>query len=303
MVKFRKGIILAGGHGTRLAPLTSAISKQLMPIYDKPMIYYPISTLMLAGIREINIIVKPEFLKSFVNLLGDGKKWGLNFTYTVQEYPNGLVEGITLSESFINGAPIALILGDNLFHGSSLMRHLESGNSREKGATIFAYRVKDPQRYGVLEFDKKGKVKNITEKPNFPKSNYAATGLYFYDETVSEKAKNVHKSSNGEFEITSLNQIYLKESNLNVELMGRGMAWLDTGTHESLHKAASFIRSLEDRQGLRVSCPEEIAWRKKWINESQLKELAKPLMKSNYGNYLIDLIENPSFDNYSLINS
>ena len=299
----RKGIILAGGEGTRLAPLTSAISKQLMPIYDKPMIYYPISTLMLAGIREINIIVKPEFLKSFVKLLGDGKKWGLNITYTEQECPNGIVEGITLSERFINGAPIALILGDNLFHGSSLMKHLESGYLRKKGATIFAYRVKNPKRYGVLGFDKKGKVTDIVEKPIFPKSNYAVTGLYFYDETVIEKAKNVDKSPNGEFEITSLNQIYLKESNLNIELMGRGMAWLDTSTHESLHKASTFIRSLEDRQGLRVSCPEEIAWRKKWINESQLKELAKPLMKSNYGNYLIDLIENPSFDNYSLNNS
>ncbi len=302
MVKTRKGIILAGGHGTRLAPLTMALSKQLIPIYDKPMIYYPISTLMLAGIRNINIIVKPDFLNAFEKLLGDGKKWGMNFKYTEQINPNGLVEGITLSESFIDGSPIALILGDNLFHGSSLMRHLESGNSKRIGATIFAYRVKDPEKYGVIEFDDMGKVINIEEKPNSPKSNYAATGLYFYDETVVEKAKKVEKSSNGELEITSLNQIYLKENNLNVELMGRGMAWLDTGTHESLHKASSFIRSLEDRQGLRVSCPEEIAWRKKWIDEFQLKELARPLIKSKYGDYLIDLIENPSFDNHFLNN-
>ena len=257
---------------------------------------------MLAGIRNINIIVKPDFLNAFEKLLGDGKKWGMNFQYTEQINPNGLVEGITLSESFIDGSPIALILGDNLFHGSSLMRHLESGNSKKIGATIFAYRVKDPEKYGVIEFDDMGKVKNIEEKPKSPKSNYAATGLYFYDETVVEKAKKVEKSSNGELEITSLNQIYLKENNLNVELMGRGMAWLDTGTHESLHKASSFIRSLEDRQGLRVSCPEEIAWRKKWINEFQLKELARPLIKSKYGDYLIDLIENPSFDNHFLNN-
>ena len=297
MVKSRKGIILAGGNGTRLAPLTNAISKQLMPIYDKPMIYYPICTLMLAGIKEINLIVSYDDLEFFRKLLGDGSKWGIKIFYTKQFAPNGLTEGILLSEEFLDCSPVALILGDNLFHGSSLMKHLNSGNSKINGATIFAYRVKDPQNYGVIDFDNEGKVLSIQEKPKLPKSNYAATGLYFYDENVVEKAKSVKISSNGELEITTLNQIYLEENSLNVELMGRGMAWLDTGTHESLHKASSFIRTLEDRQGLKVSCPEEIAWRKKWINDDQLRELAKPLMKSGYGNYLINLIKNQSIDN------
>ena len=296
MMKSRKGIILAGGNGTRLAPLTNAISKQLMPIYDKPMIYYPICTLMLAGIKEINLVVSYDYLDFFRKLLGDGSKWGIKIFYTKQFAPNGLTEGIILSEEFLDCAPAALILGDNLFHGSSLMKHLNSGNSRINGATIFAYRVKDPQNYGVIDFDNKGKVLSIQEKPKLPKTNYAATGLYFYDKNVVEKAKSVKISQNGELEITSLNQIYLEENALNVELMGRGMAWLDTGTHESLHKASSFIRTLEDRQGLKVSCPEEIAWRKKWINDDQLRELAKPLMKSGYGNYLINLIKNQSID-------
>tara|TARA_Y100001933_G_scaffold257716_1_gene304567 strand:- start:1460 stop:2371 length:912 start_codon:yes stop_codon:yes gene_type:complete len=298
MSKLRKGIILAGGSGTRLLPLTNVVSKQLMPIYDKPMIYYPLSTLMLAGIRDINIIVTPENYLEFEKLLGNGKKWGINISYTKQFKPNGLVEGITLSEDFLNESPVALILGDNLFHGSSLMRHLRSGDLNKKGATIFAYRVNDPQRYGVLEFDQNNKVFKIEEKPKNPKSNYVVTGLYFYDSTVVSKAKKIKKSINGELEITSLNKIYLEENNLNVELMGRGMAWLDTGTHDSLYKASSFIKSLEDRQGLRVACPEEIAWRKNFINESQLRDLAKPLIKSGYGKYLIDLIENPSFDDY-----
>ena len=297
MMKSRKGIILAGGNGTRLAPLTNAISKQLMPIYDKPMIYYPICTLMLAGIKEINLVVSYDYLDFFRKLLGDGSKWGIKIFYTKQFAPNGLTEGIILSEEFLDCAPAALILGDNLFHGSSLMKHLNSGNSRINGATIFAYRVKDPQNYGVIDFDNKGKVLSIQEKPKLPKTNYAATGLYFYDKNVVEKAKSVKISQNGELEITSLNQIYLEENALNVELMGRGMAWLDTGTHESLHKASSFIRTLEDRQGLKVSCPEEIAWRKKWINDDQLRELAKPLMKSGYGNYLLNLIKNQSIDN------
>ncbi len=297
MMKSRKGIILAGGNGTRLAPLTNAISKQLMPIYDKPMIYYPICTLMLAGIKEINLVVSYDYLDFFRKLLGDGSKWGIKIFYTKQFAPNGLTEGIILSEEFLDCAPAALILGDNLFHGSSLMKHLNSGNSRINGATIFAYRVKDPQNYGVIDFDNEGKVLSIQEKPKLPKTNYAATGLYFYDKNVVEKAKSVKISQNGELEITSLNQIYLEENALNVELMGRGMAWLDTGTHDSLHKASSFIRTLEDRQGLKVSCPEEIAWRKKWINDDQLRELAKPLMKSGYGNYLLNLIKNQSIDN------
>ncbi len=298
MSEIRKGIILAGGSGTRLYPLTNALSKQLLPIYDKPMIYYPISTLMLAGIRDINIIVTPDNYLLFERLIGDGKKWGINIQYTKQFEPKGLVEGITLSEEFLNESPSALILGDNLFHGSSLMRHLISGGSKEKGATIFAYRVKDPSRYGVLEFGQRGKVFKIEEKPENPKSNYVVTGLYFYDSTVISKAKKVQKSVNGELEITSLNRMYLEEGNLNVELMGRGMAWLDTGTHDSLYEASSFIKSLEDRQGLKVACPEEIAWRKNFINESQLRDLAKPLIKSGYGKYLIDLIENPSFDDF-----
>ena len=296
-MKNRKAIILAGGKGSRLSPITLAISKQLMPIYDKPMIYYPICTLMLAGIKEINLVVSYDYLDFFRKLLGDGSKWGLKIFYTKQFAPNGLTEGIILSEEFLDCAPAALILGDNLFHGSSLMKHLNSGNSRINGATIFAYRVKDPQNYGVIDFDNEGKVLSIQEKPKLPKTNYAATGLYFYDKNVVEKAKSVKISPNGELEITSLNQIYLEENALNVELMGRGMAWLDTGTHESLHKASSFIRTLEDRQGLKVSCPEEIAWRKKWINDDQLRELAKPLMKSGYGNYLINLIKNQSIDN------
>ncbi len=298
MSELRKGIILAGGSGTRLYPLTKVVSKQLMPIYDKPMIYYPISTLMLVGIKEINIIVTPENHQAFERLLGDGTKWGIKISYTKQHKPNGLVEGITLSEEFLNGAPVALILGDNLFHGSSLMRHLLSANSRDAGATIFAYRVKEPNRYGVLEFNQNGQVCQIEEKPKNPKSNYVVTGLYFYDSTVVNKAKQVRESNNGELEITSLNKIFLEENNLNVELMGRGMAWLDTGTHDSLYKASSFIKSLEDRQGLRVACPEEIAWRRKFISDSELRDLAKPLMNSGYGNYLIDLIENPSIDNF-----
>jgi len=303
MSQERKGIILAGGNGTRLAPLTNHISKQLLPIYDKPMIYYPLSTLMLAGIKDINLIVNPENKESFIRLLGDGMKWGINIGYSEQIEPNGLAEGIILSEKFIEGSPSALILGDNLFHGSTLMSHLKSGDSLENGATIFAYRVKDPERYGVLEIDNYGKVLGIEEKPSSPKSNYAATGLYFYDESVVEKAKKVTISKSGELEITSINQMYLEERNLNVEIMGRGMAWLDTGTHESLHKASSFIRTLEDRQGLKVSCPEEIAWRQNWINDEQLEEIAQPLLKSGYGGYLLNLLENPSIDNFNFMSN
>ena len=295
----RKGIILAGGKGTRLAPLTISTSKQLLPIYDKPMIYYPLSTLMLAGIKDINLIVNPENKLSFLKLLKDGRQWGINISYSEQRKPNGLTEGILLSEKFLNGSPAALILGDNLFHGSTLINHLYSGDSYLEGATIFAYRVKDPERYGVLELNNDGDVLSLEEKPKFPKSNYAATGLYFYDETVVEKAKKVKVSTNGELEITSLNQMYLNEKNLKVEVMGRGMAWLDTGTHETLHKACSFIRTLEDRQGLKVSCPEEIAWRQNWISDSELRSLAEPLLNSGYGRYLIDLLEKPCIDSLS----
>ena len=295
----RKGLILAGGSGTRLAPVTIPISKQLLPIYDKPMIYYPLSTLMLAGIREINLIVSPENKDSFLRLLKDGSQWGINISYTEQIKPNGLAEGILLSEEFLRGSPVALILGDNLFHGSNLIKHLESGDSFSEGATIFAYRVKNPERYGVLEFNNRGEILGIEEKPIIPKSNYVATGLYFYDETVIEKAKKVRVSSNGELEITSLNQMYLKEKKLKVEIMGRGMAWIDTGTHQTFQQAGSFIRTLEDRQGLKVSCPEEIAWRQKWISDDDLRILSKPLLNSGYGNYLIDLLEKPCVDSLS----
>ena len=281
---------MAGGTGSRLSPLTVCINKQLIPVYDKPMIYYPISILMLAGIREINLITSPKYLSSFIDLLGDGTQWGMNIVYTIQSKANGLAEGITLSENFLSGSPCALILGDNLFHGSSLISHLKSADSSKTGATIFAYPVKDPERYGVLEFDKNGKISGIIEKPKTPKSRYAVTGLYFYDETVVEKVKQVKVSLRGELEITSLNEMYLDEGNLNVEVLGRGMAWLDTGTPDSLHQASSFIRTLENRQGLKVACPEEIAWRSGWIDNDQLISLSNKLTKTNYGDYLISLL-------------
>lgn len=290
MMSIRKGIVMAGGTGSRLLPLTICINKQLIPVYDKPMIYYPLSILMLAGIREINLITSPKYLSSFIDLLGDGTQWGINIVYTTQSKANGLAEGITLSEDFLSGSPCALILGDNLFHGSSLISHLKSADSLTTGATIFVYPVKDPERYGVVEFDKNGKITGIIEKPKTPKSRYAVTGLYFYDETVVEKVKQVKVSSRGELEITSLNEMYLNEGKLNVEVLGRGMAWLDTGTPDSLHQASSFIRTLENRQGLKVACPEEIAWRSGWINNEQLISLSNKMNKTNYGNYLISLL-------------
>ena len=290
-IKYRKGILLAGGTGQRLKPLTSAISKQLLPVYDKPMIYYPLSTLMLSGIRDILVITTPKDKEVFQGLFGDGKDWGLNFTYSVQERPEGIAQALNIGSDFIKGNPVALALGDNLFHGKGLTELLNSANNRSTGATIFAYPVRDPERYGVVKFNKSGTAISIEEKPSQPTSQYAVTGLYFYDETVIERAKKLKFSNRGELEITSLNQSYLDDGLLNVELMGRGMAWLDTGTFDSFNEASSYIRTLEHRQGLKVGCPEEIAWRKKWISEEQLKKLAKPLKASGYGEYLLRLLE------------
>tara|TARA_B100001250_G_C19714390_1_gene750695 strand:+ start:123 stop:1013 length:891 start_codon:yes stop_codon:yes gene_type:complete len=287
----RKGIILAGGSGTRLFPLTMAISKQLMPIYNKPMIYYPLSTLMLANIREILFITKPEDSLIFEYLLGDGSKWGMNFSYLVQPKPEGIAQSFLIGSDFIGKSNIALILGDNLFFGNDLISKLEKANSRGKGATIFAYSVKDPSRYGVVDINKNGIALSIEEKPKDPKSNAAVTGLYFYDNSVVDKANRIEKSVRGELEITAINEKYLTEKNLHVETLGRGMAWLDTGTFDSLNDANSFIRTIESRQGLMVGCPEEIAWRKGWINNEQLELLAKPLIKSGYGEYLLKVIK------------
>ena len=285
-----KGIIMAGGNGTRLHPITKAISKQLLPVYDKPMIYYPISTLMLAGIREFLIITTPKDLEGFKLLLGEGECWGISIKYEVQKEANGLVEGIIIGENFINDEPIALILGDNLFHGEGLMEDLQRKAFEVKGATILAYPVSDPERYGVVNFTKDGKVAGIEEKPSNPKSNYAITGLYFYDKSVVAKAKKVIPSERGELEISDLNRMYLENNDLKVELMGRGMAWLDTGTYDSLHEASSYIRTLERRQGLKVGCPEEIAWRQGWISNKELEKLALPLRKSGYGDYLLQIL-------------
>tara|TARA_Y100000746_G_scaffold228869_2_gene237603 strand:- start:506 stop:1432 length:927 start_codon:yes stop_codon:yes gene_type:complete len=291
-----KGIVLAGGNGSRLYPLTNCISKQLMPVYDKPMIYYPISTLMLAGIKTILIIVSENNLIAFKELLGDGSKWGISIEFAIQKKPEGIAQAFIIAESFLNGCPASLILGDNLFHGSTLIEHMKRALKRSKGGTVFAYPVVEPERYGVVEFDKNGNAITIEEKPKDPKSRYAVTGLYFFDSTVVEKAKNIVPSKRGELEITSINKSYLEEKNLNVETMGRGMAWLDTGTHDSLHEAASFVRTIEQRQGLKLCCPEEIAWRSGWINNNQLIELAKPLLKSGYGQYLKKLIYETDID-------
>lgn len=285
----RKGIILAGGSGSRLYPLTLGVSKQLLPVYDKPMVYYPLSTLMLAGIKEILLISTPRDLPLFEQLLGTGEQWGISISYAVQEEPNGLAEAFIIGESFLQGSPSALILGDNIFHGDGLVSLLKNAMTREIGASVFAYHVSDPERYGVVSFDDEGRAVQLAEKPKNPASNYAVTGLYFYDEHASSYAKELTPSDRGELEITDLNAVYLAKQDLHVETMGRGFAWLDTGTHSSLSQAGAFIETLEMRQGVKIACLEEIAFNQGWIDREQLLHLAQPFLKNGYGSYLVDI--------------